>query len=312
MSSKESLYKRRIIILVAVALVLWIGGVAGWYFGVLKPQKEELAKVAVAYQTRLATANRLDQAQKDQKKAEDRLAYLNGQLGFLRQRYRNLYFGDIGADYASETLVQKANRETAWRAWMNTYYNGYGPALKRELENAATSSGVIINSMISVTPPPRAPEEVVPPGNGLLKPVVAGANNAAGGTAPQSLPPTTAPGTGSPSVGGAGGDMSVSVTGTLPNILRYFDRLNTYATLVRVGSIKLDTDPGPPLRVKATFSITPYLLATGPGAKLGDSAGANPTAGAGGFPRADGIPGASPSASPGLTTARAPSSNNAG
>lgn len=289
---KESRIKRNTLILGVVALLLLISAILGWYFGLIRPQKALLARTTAEYNTQLGIANQLRQARTDQKKAEDRLVYLRGQMGYFKQRYRNLYFGDLGNEYSSETRDQKANREIAWRKWMNTYYYGYGPALKSELEKAASAAGVIINTSISVVPPPRAPEDVAPPANGLLKPVGSGGGGAAGGA---------------PGAGAAGGAMSVTVTGSLPNILRYFDSLNTYATLVNVGTITLNNDPGPPMRVRASFSITPYLLASGPGSQLVYGRPAGPsTFGTPGIPGAPGTITGRPSSA--ITTASAPTS----
>lgn len=300
---KESRITRDTFILLGVTVFLLISVVLGWYFAWLRPHKALLASTTANYNARLAVANQLPQALTDQKKAEDRLVYLQGQMGFFKQRYRNLYFGDLGVDYATEKPYQKANRETVWRNWMNTYYYGYGPSLKRELERAATAVGVVISTSISVVPPPKAPEEVAPPANGLLKPVGAGA--AGGGSARTGGP------SGAAAAGPTGGAMSVTVTGPLPNILRYFDSLNTYATLVNVGTITLNNDPGPPTRVRASFSITPYLLASGPGSLL--VYGGNTGIGTSGTSSALGTPGTTrPGSTSVTTTASAPVSSNTG
>ena len=291
---KESRITRNTFILLGVTVLLLIGAISAWYFALIRPQKALLATATTEYNTQLGIANELSSALTEQKKAEDRLVYLQGQMGFFKQRYRNLYFGDLGVDYATETAPQKANREIAWRNWMNTYYYGYGPALKRELERAADAAGVVINTSISVVPPPKAPEEVAPPANGLLKPVGSG-GAAAGG------PPGVA------GAGAAGGAMSVTVTGSMNNILRYFDSLNTYATLVNVGNITLNNDPSSPTRVRASFSITPYLLASGPGSQAVYS-GLAGTGAAGAF-----RPGTTVTApASAVTTASAPTSVNRG
>jgi hypothetical protein len=299
---KESRITRNTYILLGVTVLLLIGAISAWYFGLIRPQKALLATATTNYNTQLGIANQLPTALTEQKKAEDRLVYLQGQMGFLKQRYRNLYFGDLGVDYASETPLQKANREIAWRNWMNTYYYGYGPALKRELERAADAAGVVISTSISVVPPPKAPEEVAPPANGLLKPVGSGGAGGAPGGPPIGGPP------GAAGAGAAGGAMSVTVSGSLDNILRYFDSLNTYATLVNVGNITLNNDPSSPTRVSASFSITPYLLASGPGSLkvYGGIAGA-------GAPAATGLPG-TPMTGPAsaTTTASAPVTTNSG
>lgn len=293
---RESRVKRNIIILAGVATLLLVGIVLGWYFVLQRPQKTLLAAAQTEYETQLATAKKLPRALADQKKAEDRLQYIKGQFDFLRRRYRNVYFSDLGADYGSETPLQKANREAIWRYLLNYYYNGYGPALQRELQDYATASGVNIVSLINVVSPPNKPEDVVPPPSGLIKPI--GASTGSAGA------PASAPGAAPGVAAGASGDgaLSVTIVGPLPNILRYFDALNTNTTLVRVGTIKLDTDAGPPVQVRATFSLLPYLLSNGPGAPIFGSAAPASNA-------ARGVAPARPGATPAPLTASV--SNNA-
>ena len=265
---KESRITRNTYILMGATLFLLIVLVLAWYFGLVRNQRARLLTASTQYATQLEIANKLPQAQIDQKKAEDRLQYVNGQFKFVRQRYRSLYFGDIGADYATETDIQKANRVAIWRQWMNYYYNGYGPALRKELQDYATASGVNIISSIAVVPPPNKPEDVAPPVSGLMKPLSGGATGG-GGATPAAVATTGADG---------GGSMNVTVIGTLPNILRYFNSLNNNSTLVKIGTIKLDTQVGTPGRVSATFVLTPYLLSNGPGARI---AGETPPASSG-------------------------------
>lgn len=273
---KESRIKRNTLILLGVMFLLLIGMVLTWYFLLVRPQQQKLAELKTNYDTQLQAANQLKPALSGQRKAEDRLKYISGQVEMLRNRYRNFYFGDIGASYNSETPPQKANREAIWRNLMNYYYNGYGPALRDELQRYATRNDVRIISSIAVVSPPNKPEDVSPPPSGVLRPLsgsatTAGAPNAGernAGTTPAALAGSA----------DGGGSLSVTVTGTLPNLLRYFNDVNHNATLVKVGTIKLDTDPGPPLKVRATFTMTPYLLAVGPGAPVGDSAAATEAA----------------------------------
>ena len=253
---RESRITRNIFILVGATVLLLAALIFGWYFVLVRPQKVIYAKAKTDYDAQLVVANQLTQSLADERKAEDRLSYISGQFDFLRKRYRNLYFGNIGSDYAADTLEQKANREAIWRNWMNYYYNGYGPALQKELQDYATANNVHIVSSISLVSPPNKPEDVQPPATGLLKPLAGGGAAASGAAA-----------------GGDGGSMSVTVSGSLPDILRYFNSLNNNVTLVKIGTIKLDTEPGPPVRVRATFTLTPYLLSAGPGAVIADSAG---------------------------------------
>lgn len=257
--SVENRVRRNIFILIGVSLLALIGIVLAWYFVFLRPQKETYAKLQQDLEARQGVASRQQEAITSQKKAQDRLAQLTGQLGFFRKRYRSLYFGELGSDYATETPLQRANRETAWRNWMNTYYSGLGPALSRELIAIADTTGVDINTAVYIQAPPKAPEEVLPPANGLLKPVTTSGGvttGAASGSA------SAAPG----AVAAGEGTISVDVTGSLDNILRFFDRLNTTQTLMNIGTVKLETASAVPTRIKATFTATPYLLSSGPGA----------------------------------------------
>jgi hypothetical protein len=179
--------------------------------------------------------------------------------------YRRLYFGDIQGD----SPVNQRDRQIAWRSWMNEYHsdNGFGPALLRELRSAEADAlvGLKIGSdnKIVVDSPPQLPEEVPQkiPSNGLLKPLSA-TNN---------------------------GDLTLEVTGAFPNILNFLQRLNRSSILMVVGNIKLE---GYQPNLKATFNITPYLIAAGKGVPLTATGGGAPAGGAGGgAPGGPGSPG---------------------
>jgi hypothetical protein len=263
---QEKIIKRNIIIAISVTVFLLIVMVVAWGQLLVKPQNAAIAAAELKYQDRKKVADALPTALTEKRKAEDQRQYLEGQLAFFRSRYRSLYFGAIND---TNPAIQEAAREVAWRRWMNEYHVGYGIALKRELEAAANATGVTISSAIKVSAPPRAPEEVAPTSNGLFR-------------------PTSSP-------------MSMTIVGTLPAILQFFNRINQSSILMVVDrNLKLE---GYSPEIKATFSLTPYLLAAGPGAKLGGTGAAAPAGGAPATPgmSPEGMPpsdSAAPSASP--------------
>lgn len=147
-------------------------------------------------------------------------------------------------------------RLNTWRGYMNEYAFNYGVEVRRQLINAANETGVVLNTSLKVDAPPQVPENVVAPPSGFLKPVT-------------------------------GGNMTVDVTGDLGSILRFLERVNRSPILMTVGAIKLE---GASPTIRATFTITPYLVATGPSIKL--PAGAAPVvadAAAAGAPSVEGI-----------------------
>jgi hypothetical protein len=280
----ETRIRRNIIILVVVTFLVLIGMSAAWFFVLVRPQREKSAALTTEYEDLQKKANTLKKNQEDQRLAEDKLSYLEGQLFLFRGSnenaavnglYRRLYFGDIQGD----SPVNQRDRQIAWRSWMNEYHsaNGFGPALLAELRRAEADAlvGLKIGSdnKIVVDAPPQRPEDVKVPANGLLKPLSAPNN----------------------------GDLTLEVTGAFPNILNFLQRLNRSSILMVVGNIKLE---GYQPNLKATFTITPYLLAAGKGVPLtatsgGGAAGAG--AGAPGGPGAPGVPGypgAAPAAPP--------------
>ncbi len=259
---QEKVIKRNIIISIVVTLLVVIGMVAAWGTLLVKPQNTQIAETQRQYEERKGVADRLPKALADQKKAEDQRNYVKGQLAFFRARYRSLYFGDISNTNPS---IQKAAREVTWRRWMNEYYTGYGLALRSELIRVANATGVTINTEVKVVAPPKLPEEVAAPANGLFKPT--------------------------------GGPVNVSITGSLSNILQFFNRINQSPILMMVDrNIKLE---GFSPEIKATFSVTPYLLAAGPGANLSATGGAAAAPAVdGGAPAADGAPPGPPPTGP--------------
>jgi hypothetical protein len=252
----ESRIRRNIYILIGVAVFLLIAMIAAWYFVLIKKQKEDLASLQGQITTRQGNADRLAKALADAQKAQDRLGYLQSQIGFFRNvRYRSLKFDDINA--SGDAGLQKAARIATWRRWLREYFTEYGLALAKTLQDYANDAGVVINTTSKINAPPKAPEEVAVPPNGIFKPA---------GDAP----------------------LSVTITGPLENVIRFFDRINTSNILMMIGTIKLESAaaggasggpgaaaggganttpvglrPGVSPRLMASFNLTPYLLASG-------------------------------------------------
>lgn len=157
-------------------------------------------------------------------------------------------------------------RNATWIRYMNEYFSEFGLALRRQLVTAADETGVVINTTVKVEAPPQNPEDMVNPPSGYLKPV-------------------------------SGGAMNLEVTGALPNILRFFERINQSQTLMLVGNVKLE---GVAPIIKATTTVTPYLVASGPSAQLAAPAAAPAPANEGGAPGGapPGEAGAAPPAQP--------------
>lgn len=256
----ETRIRRNIYIVVGVTFVVLVAMSAGWYAVLVRPQKDEIAKAITEYQALSAKASKLEVALENEQKAEDKLEYLQGQLNFFRGSkenervqglYRRLYFGEI--DGTSPKNV--ADRQIAWRQWMNEYHTEFGPALLAELRRIRDISSVqFAMPAVKVDDPPQKPEDVAPPQNGFMKPLSA-TNN---------------------------GDLTLTVTGTFDNILRFLENINHSSILMVVGNIKLE---GYSPQLNATFTLTPYLIAAGPAIKLAASA---PPAGA--APAGDGTP----------------------
>ena len=129
--------------------------------------------------------------------------------------------------------------------YLNEYSSGFGLQARAQLIRAADESGVLIDTNIKVDAPPQNPEDVTSPPSGFLK-------------------PQTAP-------------LDVSITGTFDALLRFFQIINHSEILMVVGNVKLE---GVSPEIKATFTITPYLMASGPSATVAAIAGAAPAAGA--------------------------------
>lgn len=241
---QESTIKRNIIILLVVTLLLLVIMAAAWGLALNRPLLENIAKEQQRYQDRSAVANKLPQALIDQTKAEQQKVYVQNQLAFFQQRYRHLDF-----DYGSATdpkEVQDSKKIQTWKRFMNEYFADYGLSLKNELLNAANASGVSINTTIKISPPPKVPEELPPTPPGFLTPI-----------------------------DGAGNTLAVTIVGTYPSIIDFFNRINTSTILMAISPVKLEgTSPS----IKATFTVTPFLVQTGPAVKVAPSGGAAPAA----------------------------------
>lgn len=307
---REKLQKRKLIILIVLTLLFLIALIVGWYFALVKPVTEQRVAAQKQYDDRKVIADRLEKAQIDQRKAEDTLIEVNGQVQFFRQLYRSLEFGDIG-DPASLDGLQRAERERTWRAWMREYFRDYSQVLSNTLQTKAAQSGVALDGAtdIKVANPPQTPEEVAPPPNGFLKPTQGGGNAAPGGFTPVAT-------TGGGSAAAPAGALTLKATGSLPQLIDFFQRLNNSPILMVVQSFKLEsslgatgnngpgsgttglTAPGAfpggaqqlqaPVgvpKVTATFNVVPYLLARGAGAPItsgGGGGAAAPDSGDGG------------------------------
>ncbi len=234
---RETALRRTIIAISVVSVIL-----AGLIALVMKLRfiddvNTKIAAETASYGTDSAAAQKLASSLQAQKIAENNRDFAKEQVDAFRARFRSLAF-DVQPDSS------KGAREATWRRYLNEYYTDYGVELRRELIQAADESGVIINTSVKVNTPPQNPEDVAAPPSGFLKPL-------------------------------AGDTLSVTVEGTLPNILRFFNRINQMEILTTTGTVsspgmKLETST---LGTKTTFTLTPYLLATGPSAQLSGGGG---------------------------------------
>lgn len=241
----EARIRRNLIILAVSTFLLVVIITTAWFLLLVRPQKENLTKTQANYEARKTLADGLAKALAAQRKSEDELGYAQEQMEFLtgtadRQgRFRSLYFGEINGN----SDANKAARLVTWHRWLNEYYAGFGQAFSDELIRIARVSGVILKTdgQIKVDAPPRNPEDVKPPAHTFMMPL-------------------------SNSNGGA---VNISITGDLPHILRFFEEVNQASILMVVGNVKLQ---GYSPRITASFPLTPYLLASGPGAVVSGGA----------------------------------------
>ncbi len=209
------------------AFVLIVAMVLVWKFRFYDQVVSQLATTNTSYDTEKANADKLAPTLKSALLAQQRLALAQGELDYFRTRYRSLPF-----DLTETPISGQGPRNATWTRYLNEYASGFGLEARRQLIRAADESGVQIKTNIKVDAPPQNPEDVVNPPSGLLK--------------PQSAP------------------LAVSVTGTFGSILNFFQIINRSEILMVIGNVKM---AGASPNIEATFTITPYLLVSGPSAQ---------------------------------------------
>lgn len=258
--------KRLIIGTLVGTFVLLVGMFVAWNMTLYKPLKEKTAKAAADYTTQKADADKLTNQVMLRKQARDEGALYTTELAEMRQRYRSFSF-DVTTDAA---------RKRTWQAYIEEFSKNYGLKVERQIIYAAERSGCkpikATDLAIRLQALPQVPEDLVVPTTGFMKPLVPG-------------------------------DINMSIEGSYGDIIRFFDQLNRPVEdpeapgemlnilFVIKNNLKLS---GYSPNIKATFTITPYLIAVGPSVTL--PAGA-PPAPAGGAPAA-GAPAAGAPATP--------------
>jgi len=125
-------------------------------------------------------------------------------------------------------------KETTWKGYMTEYSREFGIALRDEIVAAADDAQVDVSTSAKIDAPPQKPEDVPVPG-GFLKPVT-------------------------------GGSLNVTIEARSYNdVLRFLNRINKSRILMTVGNINLS---GYAPAIKASLSVTPYLLTDGPSVSL--------------------------------------------
>ena len=238
------------------AFVLIVAMVLVWKFRFYDNIVSQLATTEANYKTADDTADKLAPTLKAALLAQQRLDLAQGELQYFRTRYRSLPF-----DLTQSAVSGQGPRNATFVRYLNEYASNFGLEARRQLIRAADESGVQIKTNIKVDAPPQNPEDIVSPPNGLLKP--------------------------------AGAPLAVSVTGTFGSILNFFQVINRSEILMVIGNVKMTgTSPA----IEATFTITPYLLVSGPSAQVAPIPGitnARPGAAAAtGAPGATGVEGA--------------------
>ena len=247
------------------AFVLVIAMVLVWKFRFYDVVVSELDDTNSQFDTQKATADKLEASLKAALLSQQRLALAQGELAYFRTRYRSLPF-----DLTTSPTVGQGPLNATFVRYLNEYASGFGLNARAQLLRAADESGVQIATEIKVEAPPQNPEQVALPQSGFLKP--------------------------------QGGPLNVTITGTLPSILNFFQIINRSEILMVVGTVKME---GLSPAIKATFTITPYLLASGESATPEASVAAIPginevftgaatAAPAGGAPGEGGAPGDGP------------------
>jgi hypothetical protein len=126
-------------------------------------------------------------------------------------------------------LTDEFTRNRTWVGYMQEYYADYGLQMRRQLVQAAEDTNVVLVTTLKVDAPPQLPEAVTPQNSGFMKPI-------------------------------SGGSITVDVTGAFADIVQFLRRINRSAILMSIGNIKME---GASPLTKATFTITPYLVAKG-------------------------------------------------
>lgn len=293
-TTDESLIWRNIYILLGATAFILLVMVGVWSFHWYSPLLKSTVEAQQHYQARADVAAKLPEALKAQVKAQEQKVYVQNQLVFFQQKYRHLDF-DYGvpapptdATAAPPTPdppdVAEAKKVATWQRFMNEYYSGFGLALKNDLKNAYFNSGLAdISADIKVSPPPQVPEDLPPTPAGFLKPL-----------------------------SDSSGAMNIDITGTYPSIMDFFTRINNSSILMTIGPIKL---AGASPNIKASFTLTPYLVETGPAVKVSPAGGGAAPAPAASPSGGSGYPGGStsmPAAPPEPPVARPATSTSSG
>jgi hypothetical protein len=270
----ETNLRRGIIATFGITFFLMVVMIVVWKFKFYDDVNAQLTQTAANYSTQKGIAADLSKNQLAAAIAQDRVLLAKDELDYFQKRFRAL-----NINVNPDSKGGDGNRNATWVGWMREYFSEYGLAMRKELVNAAQETDVVLNTTVKVQAPPQLPELVAAPPSGFLRPIQ--------------------------------GDLSVEVVGSLPDILRFLDRVNRSAILMTVGNIKIEgpgsstaAGGGEALLPKATFTIAPYLLAKGPSVQLTAGAAA-PVAGSstgeeGMFPSMSGSPSAT-SASPGAS-----------
>jgi hypothetical protein len=259
---RETKLKRWILGIYIGMVVLLIAMVLVWKLRFYDKVNTEIATTTTALETAKDKALGREQPKVlglDEQLFEE--AKANEKLALARSQveYFRARFRHLNFDTTSPGAL-----DATWIRYMNEYFSDFGLEARRQLIAAADETGVVINTQIVVSAPPQNPEDLVSPPSGYLKPVTAGS-------------------------------IGVTVEGKLPDILRFFERVNKSAILMSVGNVKLE---GVSPNIKATTTITPYLVAAGPSAQLAAPAAPPTTEGATNLDGTPAMPGMTPPATP--------------
>ena len=232
------------------AFVLTVAMVLVWKFKFYDQVVQKLDTSTKNYAESSKNAAKLSKTRVAALLAYQKLGLAQGELDYFRTRYRSLQM-----DVETDPIAGYGPRDATFIRYLREYSRDFGLAARGQLLRAADESGVKIDTSIAVDAPPQNPEDIKPPDSGFLK------------------PETEA--------------LDVTITGTLDDILRFFQIINRSEILMVVGNVKLE---GLSPSIKASFTLTPYLLVTGKSAKqkeipgLAGAAGAVATTGAGSSP----------------------------